>query len=823
MAETSKPNPKQLLWTIIEERYLSKSILKKMFDAKIMMIWQYDKNNPVLIVNWRKLNWSGDPWIKYRWLPYITIWKEYYKTRNKQWTEMKGKYLYLNFDQNKDTIICEGEIDFLSFHDDVFEKHNVISYPGVWFIKDLMMELIQASRKDIVFLWDNDTPSKSAFYKAIVEVETLWKWNLKRIKYACWVLWYFKDVNELVCSRCMTLWIEDIENHIEWVGDVEVDKDVIAKIFPHLNYYQQHLKKSDIPSLLHLSTMDCEIWDWIVVITWIRIWYSERNISHREWTWYIVYKIDYSTEPISFNNLEVTDVNYFKKKISTIKFINTASMSKNDMIAIMNNIKQLIDYLEQKQLVEVVKEYQSLGRISNDQFLFSNGVLNTTTQQFSGWKNISQRHKDLIINYPYPLEECLVIQLQSKLLQYINSDYFLFFVFCYLFATIYLQEIRWYSKFFPLLNLTGVKWVGKSYFIDLIAEIVGLSANSEVNLITTTEAWYKNILSSTKHILFLDEYGTKKLQYWEGNYIDEKMMSNYDGNNIIQGNISLGWSTTTTLPNQSSIIYSWMKSTNSEALLSRSIILNFEINSTRKLTQQGRDEIVLHSSYAYFTQMLRKQKVNIMNLYKNTEEFIRINKIDFWNNHRLKANYIIISMYWYETKQTDKILKNAEYFIQSSSANSEMSSVAAGVINHIACNIEEYCSIWRCFDENKIPSIFLRHQWDGVSINIKSIISTYKRLNVKDTSEIFDIELFCYMWWWWNIKQSYKEVIFPNGIRRQVGFVPLWSIQNQDVKELINGMRSHILNSFCKLKDKNQEQEEYMNKRIQGNKVWLPP
>ena len=72
-----------------------------------------------------------------------------------------------------------------------------------------------------------------------------------------------------------------------------------------------------------------------------------------------------------------------------------------------------------------------------------------------------------------------------------------------------------------------------------------------------------------------------------------------------------------------------MKSTNSEALLSRSIILNFEVNSTRKLTQQGRDEIVLHSSYAYFTQMLRKQKVNIINLYKNTEEFIRINKIDF--------------------------------------------------------------------------------------------------------------------------------------------------------------------------------------------------
>ena len=81
-----------------------------------------------------------------------------------------------------------------------------------------------------------------------------------------------------------------------------------------------------------------------------------------------MYKIDYSTEPISFNNLEVTDANYFKKKISTIKFINTASMSKNDMIAIMNNIKQLIDYLGQKQLVEVVKEYQSLGRISNDSF-----------------------------------------------------------------------------------------------------------------------------------------------------------------------------------------------------------------------------------------------------------------------------------------------------------------------------------------------------------------------------------------------------------------------------------------------------------------------
>gem|GEM_PF-4283444 len=44
---------------------------------------------------------------------------------------MKEKYLYLNFNPNKDTIICEGEIDFLSFHDDVFEKYNVISYPGV--------------------------------------------------------------------------------------------------------------------------------------------------------------------------------------------------------------------------------------------------------------------------------------------------------------------------------------------------------------------------------------------------------------------------------------------------------------------------------------------------------------------------------------------------------------------------------------------------------------------------------------------------------------------------------------------------------------------
>ena len=820
---TDSSSPKQLLLAMAQQRYLNKSILRKMCDSKVMVCWQYDTSNPALIMNRRKLDWSWSPWIKYRGLPFLTIKKETVKTYNQPWTIMKEKHLYLSFDQNKDTIICEWEIDFLSFHDDVFGKYNVVAYPGVWFIKDLMMELIQTSRKDIIFLWDNDTPSKSAFYKAIIEVEALWKWNLKRIKYACGVLWNFKDINELVCSQCMTLWVDHIEKYIEWLWDTEVNKDIISKIFPHLSHYFKHLKKIDIPSLLELSTMDCEIWDRVVVITSINIWYSETNITHREWSGYVIYKYDGSTEPISFTNLEVTDVNHFKKKISTIKFIDLASMQKADMIYIMNNLKRLIDYLEKNQLVEIVKEYQSLGRISNDQFLFSNGILNTTTQNFSGWKNISQRHKALIINYPYPLEECPIIYLQSKLLQYINSDYFLFVVCGYLFATIYLQEIRWYSNFFPLLNLIGVKWVGKSYFIDLISEIVGLSSNSEVNLITTTEAWYKNILSSTKHILFLDEYGTKKLQYWEGNYIDEKLMSNYDGNNIIQGNISLGWSTTTTLPNQSSIIYSGMKSTNSEALLSRSIILNFEVNSTRKLTQQGRDEIVLHSSYAYFTQMLRKQKVNIINLYKNTEEFIRINKIDFWNNHRLKANYIIISMYWYETNQTDKILNSAEYFMQSSSANSEMSSVAASVINHIACNIEEYCSIWKCFDENKIPSIFLRHQWDGISINIKSIISTYKRLNVKDTSEIFDIELFCYMWWWWNIKQSYKEVIFPNGIRRQVWFVPLWSIQNQDVKELINGMRLHILNSFCKLKDKSQEQEEYMKKRIQGNKVLLSP
>ena len=122
--------------------------------------------------------------------------------------------------------------------------------------------------------------------------------------------------------------------------------------------------------------------------------YEEDNILLREGKWFIVYAHDHwCTEPISFNNLECSDTNYFKKKISTIKFIDMVSMDKWYIIEIMNNLKKAINILEQYNLIEVTKTFSSLWWITPNEFLFSNGVLNTTTQQFLIWKNISQRHK----------------------------------------------------------------------------------------------------------------------------------------------------------------------------------------------------------------------------------------------------------------------------------------------------------------------------------------------------------------------------------------------------------------------------------------------
>ena len=101
MIEPSTPNPKQLLLAMVQQRYLNRDILRKMFDSKVMTCWQYDTSNPALIMNRRKLDWSWSPWIKYRWLPFLTIKKETVKTYNKPWTIMKEKYLYLNFNMRR--------------------------------------------------------------------------------------------------------------------------------------------------------------------------------------------------------------------------------------------------------------------------------------------------------------------------------------------------------------------------------------------------------------------------------------------------------------------------------------------------------------------------------------------------------------------------------------------------------------------------------------------------------------------------------------------------------------------------------------------------
>gem|GEM_PF-5438408 len=67
-------------------------------------------------------------------------------------------------------------------------------------------------------------------------------------------------------------------------------------------------------------------------------------------------------------------------------------------------------------------------------------------------------------------------------------------------------------------------------------------------------------------------------------------------------------------------------------------------------------------------------------------------------------------MYWMLVDKPNCIIEHSKSYITNSTHNLEMSSAAAAVINHINNNIEEYCSIQKCVLENKIPSIYIRHQ-----------------------------------------------------------------------------------------------------------------
>jgi hypothetical protein len=77
------------------------------------------------------------------------------------------------------------------------------------------------------------------------------------------------------------------------------------------------------------------------------------------------------------------------------------------------------------------------------------------------------------------------------------------------------------------------------------------------------------------------------------------------------------------------MIYGGMRTTESEALLTRSIVCEFDKNSTHKCNQKTIDEIIQNCRSAYFSEMMKKSQRNVSKIYASVQAFLHENGFDF--------------------------------------------------------------------------------------------------------------------------------------------------------------------------------------------------
>jgi hypothetical protein len=796
-----------------EDRFLNKIVCKRLMNEWVAKLEVFEVTDnwkrlyiPSLQLYFRDLAWTNEEnWIKFRFYEKIKLFWDLHKSYNKKWTVMKDKYLFLEFNLSKPTLILEWEIDFMSLHDDVFTKYNVIAYSWISHLESLLLYLLKNTRTNILYIWDNDFPAHKSFYNALNSVFLEKKIWLQRIYSAVWCLWIHKDINELVVNMWMPLWLDYIEKYIVPLSWMITDHNILSVIFPNLKHYLPIVTKTNILDLIKLAEVLTELWDRLIVVNEIVITYSKDWVLSKDFKCVIIHLWDEKRKDnISFSNSDMVDLNHYRRKLATIKFIDPL-VDKKQLDTQMSKLKILFDFLEDSELVNIKKNYPYLWRDDSGNFLFSNGQLNVDDSSFTTFLCASYINKNLEVLFPIDSVNTDISNLDFYLSKYISSDYLTFVCAGYVYATIYLPEIRSFINSFPLLNIVWIRWCGKSYFLKVISSIVWyVNQNTIVNMVVCSESWLKNSLTSIKHVVFLDEYASKKFSYTDNT--DGFLMWCYDGYDIIQWTVNTYWTATKWLPNQSAIIYGGMRTTESEALLTRSIVCEFDKNSTHKCNQKTIDEIIQNCRSAYFWEMMEKSQMNLPEIFLNLKTFLCNNNIDFDWEGRIMNNFIIISLYWRIIDKKDLIIKYAKLFSEVSTNTLETHSNASAVINHISSNIELYCSMKKHFSESVMPAIFIRKDGNLV-VNIREIITIYNRHHQKQNSEIFKDELYHYFWWLWSMKKSYKETIFPNGKRKSNSVIQQSQITNWDVLELYNILKEHI---------------EINSNNGYGNQTWQP-
>lgn len=748
-------NTKSSINEYVQKRCLSSSLVDDLQDA-----WLIKANTWSFTLAMKDLEWTIIGHQERFFTPISRSWKTV-KSKTKAWS--KVWYFFDEIDYDKPVIVTEGEIDFLT----IGWVWNVIGLQGISNLKKLLLSLQEKWAVKICLLIDNDDASESAIQKCIEhdDIDSAIIYDSRKI------LWNYNDVNDFIVSW----WVFDIDT-IERNAVVLTDTIWESAVFrPVIDEISDSLDEDALRRIKQIISSLCNLTNFILLPRTVNTQRQENLVSwneqevFKEWSG-DVYIINDSwcklSDKFTITNRDITIAQDFKIRMSKKVWLHITRAPSE----VLKLVKMLFDALQSSWNIAEYIQVWKLWYIQNNKrsIRYTNGELDVQTWKFT-------KKKFIVVSNPFRIEfdeksiddvSCKEhIQVFSSLSETLTewTTKTVRFMIRYLTASIRKNEIMKNELTFPLINVHGIRWCGKSYLINIFAEVVWHKKNAVISANNTTKFSYLDQLSRLSYFIFIDE-----LQ-WGSTFksVVEVLKGNYDGRLATRWTRWSWWAKVNTYSNDSVLFVSWEALSSTESLLTRSIILELQQWDLKKMTRQERSEIIDTWKKHFMNSLSKKHEVDIDQYLQKAEKIVveyNIQDIRLWKNLKV---LIVWSLLCEPNMPRDELKQLLMEHVSEYKSVSTSETIAHNVVEDIISNTWEYFNLEKLVKNWNDPCIYIYN--NRLILNFTGIYLKYSlrgRLSMNDKS-YYEKQFFNLLWHNWNLRSQYRDYKLITGKAKQ--------------------------------------------------------
>jgi len=600
-----------------------------------------------------------------------------------------------------------------------------------------------------------------------------------------------KIISEAVC----------IENYL--VSDVywQVKSDFASKLFKFIDpqklsfslwqdlqeYIQEQMKYTN---------------DFFIIPIKKIVLYGQDAVVEFQILWEVVCISQNNIQRLNINNEQLASWNKFEAELYKKNWLFYAGNAK-ERKEYLSWVKVTLDFFESNSLVPIEEIVQSLGfQWKNSQiFRALNGDYDFLEKTFT--PKIYQCPQITSLMKFYPQENPDLALWVNKIVDgfskiFRDSTCSNLFA-SYLFASIFRPEVRKIAGGFPLFFASWRRWLWKSFlnWLQLYAAGYDLSPDPRISLANISEPSLRTSLASINSLVVLDEYGYAGIKFDVSNSIDSLLLWNYDWLVSSRWNRPGGglWTTNVSYSNEAAIVFSWMGQISSEAITTRTLIVNLQKSQINYL-ESGIEELRENLRIGFFNVLMLKSDININSLFNRALVWVNT-LVPVTLDKRLKNNLATVAMlHMYD----DKLLSGFEKTIQGYASKYDdlvsSCSTSSNIIFDIVNNPARYIDLKTMATERKKQGLYINK--NHLIINIPQIIRQFKKHNFEsfNTSVISEeIRWLLDLTWYWDANKmiNYDLLKFKDGpghSRRTKNYwVPLILVQkNKHLVQIYNAV-----------------------------------